>query len=365
MNRPLLLRFPSLASRLHPVELGQFPTPVLHAIKLGAAIGLESLYIKRDDLSGAVYGGNKVRKLEFLLGEALRDNRREVLTFGFAGSNHALATALYAGALGLRSISVLLPQPNAASVRRNLLMSHHANAELHHYESRMSAIFGTVRQLLRHRTRHGAWPMRIPAGGSSPVGIMGIVNAVLELEEQVRAGEIPVPDCVYVAVGSMGTAVGLLIGFALTDMKCVVTPIRVIDARLANPAKFKRLFDDTISFMRKADRSIPPIEVRPEWFSLRDDYFGERYAQYSEQGAEAIRLLEEHEGIRLDGTYSGKALAALVGDARAGALSDKNVLFWNTYNSRPFWETMPPIDYHELPRTLHRYFEGPVQPLDR
>lgn len=365
MKRPLLLRFPRLASRLHPIELGQFPTPVLRATKLGAAIGLENLYIKRDDLSGAVYGGNKVRKLEFLLGEALRDDRREVLTFGFAGSNHALATAIYASAAGLRGISVLLPQPNAASVRRNLLMSHRVNAELHHYESRWSATLGTALQLLRHRIRRGAWPMRIPPGGSSPMGIMGIVNAVLELDEQVRAGDIPAPDCVYVAVGSMGTAVGLLIGFALTGMKCAVVPVRVIDARLANPGKFKRLYHDTVSFMRNVDPSIPVIETRPEWFALRDDYFGERYAQYSEPGIEAIRLLEEHEGIRIDGTYAGKALAALIGDAREGALSDKNILFWNTYNSRPFWETMPPIDYHHLPRTLHRYFEGPVQPLDR
>lgn len=364
MNRPLLDCYPTLASRLHHVDLGEFPTPVLHARALGDAIGIERLYIKRDDLSAREYGGNKVRKLEFLLGEAVHEHRREVLTFGFAGSNHALATALFADRLGMRGISVLLPQPNAHSVQRNLLMGHHVHAELHHYSSKSAATIGTLWHLARHRARQGAWPRTIPAGGSSPLGIMGIVNGVFELHEQVRAGMLPPPQRIYTAVGSMGTAVGLLIGAALTGLDCKVVAVRVIDDTMANARALGALFAKTVSSMRAADPAVPQVTLQSDRFEWRDDCFGERYALYTEAGVEAMRLFEETEGVRVDGTYAGKALAGLIGDARKGALEGQTVLFWNTYNSRRFWESVPPIDYHQLPRTLHRYFENPVQTLD-
>ncbi|MBM3290886.1 MAG: pyridoxal-phosphate dependent enzyme, partial [Candidatus Hydrogenedentes bacterium] len=319
---------------------------------------------KRDDLSATEYGGNKVRKLEFLLGEARHEGRREVLTFGFAGSNHALATAFFANKLGMRGISVLLPQPNARSVRRNLLFGHHSGAEFHHYETQAAATVGTLAQLARHRIRHGAWPKIVPAGGSSPLGILGIVNGVLELDEQVRAGLMPAPRRIYTAVGSMGTTVGILIGLALTGIEATVVPVRVIDASMASAPALETLFARTVAFMRALDPSVPALDFQPARSQWRDDYFGERYALFTERGVEAIRMLEQTEGIRIDGTYAGKALAAVIGDARAGALDGQSVLFWNTYNSRPFWESMPPIDYHVLPRTLHRYFEEPTQPLD-
>lgn len=364
MIRPLLVRFPTLTSRLRPVELGQFPTPIHHAQQFGKSIGVPGVYIKRDDLSAAEYGGNKVRKLEFLLGEAVHDGRLEVLTFGFAGSNHALATAIYAKKLGMRSISVLLPQPNAHSVQRNLLMGLYSDAELHYYASRRTAAVGTLYQLVRHRLARGAWPRIVPAGGSSPIGIMGIINAVFELDEQLRNGEMPTPDRIYTAVGSMGTAVGLMIGIALAGLNCAVVPVRVIDSIMANPASMEAMCAKAIAYLRGADASVPAVSLGRDAFRLRDDFFGERYGLYTYAGAEAVRMLDETEGIRLDGTYTGKALAALVGDARNSALDGQTVLFWNTYNSRRFWESMPPIDYHRLPRTLHRYFEEPVQPLD-
>src|SRR6266581_738013 len=113
---PLFKAYPQLEQQLPHVSLGNFQTPVEKLTPVGDEIGLYSLYIKRDDLSGGVYGGNKVRKLEFLLADA-----KEVITFGFAGSNHALSTAIYGRQLGLKSTSMLMPQVNAHYVRRNLL----------------------------------------------------------------------------------------------------------------------------------------------------------------------------------------------------------------------------------------------------
>jgi 1-aminocyclopropane-1-carboxylate deaminase/D-cysteine desulfhydrase-like pyridoxal-dependent ACC family enzyme len=117
---PLFIHYPRLKEKLAYMPLGDFPTPVEKLERLGKKIGAGGLFSKRDDLSGKFYGGNKVRKLEFLLGQVRRKNAGEVLTFGFAGSNHALAMAIYAKDVGLRSISMLLRQPNAGYVRRNL-----------------------------------------------------------------------------------------------------------------------------------------------------------------------------------------------------------------------------------------------------
>ena len=128
---PLFERYPGMKDKLDHVPLGSFPTPVESLERLGREIGVNDLYVKRDDLSGEAYAGNKVRKLEFVLARVLAKGAKEVLTFGYAGSNHATATAVYAEQLGLRSISMLLPQPNADYVRRNLLLSYRCNAELH------------------------------------------------------------------------------------------------------------------------------------------------------------------------------------------------------------------------------------------
>ena len=176
-----------LAHELPYVSLGEFPTPVQKLDQLGRQLGLDNLFIKRDDLSGKIYGGNKIRKLEFILGNALRTQVKEVLTFGAAGSNHALATAIYAKQLGLKSISMLVPQPNAQYVRRNLLMSYYCGAELHLLPNIPFIAPLTnpavLYQLLRHGLKRGQFPMVIPMGGSSPLGSVGFVNAAFELKE--------------------------------------------------------------------------------------------------------------------------------------------------------------------------------------
>ncbi len=213
---PLFQHYPLLAHKLPYVALGVFPTPVQKLDQLGQQLGLDNLFIKRDDLSGKIYGGNKIRKLEFILGKAIRTKAGEVLTFGAAGSNHALATAIYADQLGLKSISMLASQPNASYIRRNLLMSYHYGAELHLIPNipfiPLVANPAVLYQLLRHRLKRGQFPMIVPMGGSSPLGAVGFVNAAFELQEQILKGEISEPDYIYVASGSMGTAAGLILG---------------------------------------------------------------------------------------------------------------------------------------------------------
>ncbi len=362
---PLFKDYPRLAGQLPHVSLGRFPTSAEKLEQVGNAIGLNHLYIKRDDLSGDIYGGNKVRKLEFLLGDAQRRNAKEVITFGFAGSNHALATALYANQLGLGSTSLLLPQVNAHYVRRNLLASHYFKADLRFYKNWTLLGLGLLHQLLRRRVKHGTFPRVIPGGGSCPLGVCGYVNAALELKAQIVAGELPEPDFIYVPLGSMGTAVGLTLGLKAAGLKCRIIAVRVIEKRLANAKKMARLFQDTASFLRKLDPAFPNLLLHEVDWTIRDDCLGSGYARFTEKAMKAASLMRERAGIILNGTYSAKAFSALLEDAEKQVLKGKMVLFWNTYNSRDLSKFAAEVDYHQLPKAFHRYFEEDVQPLDR
>ena len=230
----LFQRYPLLREKLPYVALGDFPTPVQRLERLGDELGIGQLYIKRDDLSGKLYGGNKPRKLEFELGDALRSGSSEVITFGGIGSNHALATAIYAKQLGLKTISMLVPQPNSNIVRRNLLADYHYGAEMHlcgtSLESAVSKLLiraVTLYQVIRHRIKSGRFPHLIRPGGSSPLGVNGFVNAALELSEQVAKGELPEPDFIYVAAGTMGTASGLTLGLKIAGLKSRMVAVTV------------------------------------------------------------------------------------------------------------------------------------------
>jgi len=367
--KALFERYPRLRDALAHVPLGQWPTPINRLDRLeqdfSEALGEGRLYVKRDDLSATPYGGNKVRKLEFLLGQALRDGRKTVLTFGAAGSNHALATAVYAQQVGLRSISMLVPQPNAQSVRRNLLMSHRVGAELHHCPGMASTAAASVRQLIRLRLRDGAYPQIIPPGGTSPLGMVGFVAGAIELHQQIAQGALPEPDCLYAASGTMGTVVGLLLGLAAAGLRTRVIAVRVTDPMYTSMRKARRYFQATNTLLHEADPAFPLLPFPEDQFELRHDFFGKKYALYTEEGVRAVQRMKETEGIALEATYTGKTLAALLADFESGALRDKTALFWNTYNSHDFSAEIDGLDYEALPAAVHRYFEEDVQPLDR
>ena len=369
---PLFKQYPPLGERLPYVPLGEFPTPIQKLDRLGTALGMSHLYMKRDDFSGRLYGGNKPRKLEFLLGNALRCNAKEMVTFGCVGSNQALATAIYARQVGLRSISMLMPQPNAHYVRRNLIMSHYCGAEMHlcgaGLESRrnMPLVFlATIYQLLRHRLKSGRFPQLMAPGGSSPLGVIGFVNAAFELKEQITNGEMPEPDHIYVPCGTMGTAAGLTLGVKAANLQTGVISVRVAGEHFANVKGMTRLIKKTNSLLCSLDSWFPRLEFSERDVDIRHDLFGQQYALFTKEGMEAVALVQESEGIKLDGTYTGKAFAAIVHDARKQSVRDEVVLFWNTQNSRDFSDAISAVDYRSLPRGFHRYFEEDVQPLDR
>ena len=359
---PLFYLYPRLAQNLPHVSLGEFPTPVHKLTKLGAELGTQHLYIKRDDLSARPYGGNKVRKLEFLLGEAAqREEVNRILSFGYAGSNHTLATAIYTRALGLASIAMLLPQPNAEYVRQNLLVSHAYGAELHHCRNIVTWLLATGYQLCRCKIKEGCFPTIISPGGTSTLGIVGYVNAAFELKQQIAAGDIPEPDFIYVALGSAGTAVGLMLGLKAAQLRTRVVAVAVVPARLAAMGRIKRLFRVANAFLHSRDGSFPLIELSEREIDIRRDYLGAGYGAFTDAGRRAAQLAYTHEGIPLDGTYTAKALAALSDDLRKAETRAKVLLFWNTFNSRDLPVGTNQNDYRQLPRGLHSYFEKDTQ----
>ena len=212
MTRPLLALCPSLVERFGHRPLADLPTPVDNADRLARKIGAGTLHVKRDDLSGTTYGGNKVRKLEFLLADALRRETDTVITFGCAGSNHAIATALYAKECGLRTVAMLTPQTNSHAVQKNLRAHLVAGTELRHCSDDNDARRSAAEYVRGRRAAGFPEPVIVPGGGTSGLGALGFVNAALELSAQIDAGQLPEPELVYVALGTMGTAAGLAIG---------------------------------------------------------------------------------------------------------------------------------------------------------
>ncbi len=359
----LFERYPILVDRLPRLTLGNFPTPVEKLSGLCRRLGRDNLYIKRDDLSGRTYGGNKVRKLEFLLAEARKYGAVRVITSGGAGSNHALATAHYAKQMGLPTVLMLFRQPNSHTVRENLLMNLHNGAELFHHDSYQEHLQALAEAVQEYRAADRKEPYVIPLGGSSPLGAVGYVNAGLELADQVAAGEIPLPSRIFIALGTMGTTAGLLLGLKAAGIRVSLHAVRVVPDYVADRDKCTRLFCQVNMLLRELDPSFPVCSIEPGELVIHDEYFGEKYGLFTPEAVVAAKLLRESDGIILDGTYTGKACAAFL--AGVGSSGEDTALFWNTKNSRPFPASVFASDYRLLPAPCHSYFTEPVQPLDK
>lgn len=361
--RELFARYPGTLA-LPWVELATLPTPVEPFPLLAEAARARALWVKRDDLAGNPYGGNKVRKLEFLLGEALAAGATDIITFGAAGSNHALATALYGARLGLRVHSMLMPQPNARYVRRNLLAAAAAGAELHHYPDRAHAMRGAAALRRRLRERTGREPYVIPFGGTTPLSGAGFVSAGLELATQVEYHELPEPDAVYVPLGSMGTAAGIALGMRAAGLRTRLIGVPVVSYEMDSAEALLEWIRRTQVVVRAVEPAFPALRWSADDFDIAGGFLGEEYARFTPAGMKAVALAGEC-GLHLEGTYTGKALSALLAHGRGGALEGRTVLVWDTYNSRDLSSLMAGASPDSLPARLRAYFEHDVQELDR
>jgi 1-aminocyclopropane-1-carboxylate deaminase/D-cysteine desulfhydrase-like pyridoxal-dependent ACC family enzyme len=309
---PLLRRFPALAA-LPRVSLGRYPTPVQRIIRDDGRL----LLVKRDDRSGDVVGGNKVRGLEWLLAGVTHGHH--VLTAGARGSTHALSTALHAGQLGAATTVVRWDQemnPAARIVDRRLCASAHV------IDARLVPAAYLVAAAIRMR-RRVLW---VPAGGATPVAVLGHVNAALELAEQIDASEIELPEEVYVPLGTGGTAAGLALGFRLAGLGIRLVCVRVVPRIVARRSRVLALANRAAALVeRTVGRRVP--RVAPADITIEHRFYGGAYGRPLHRGAEEPGVAVDS-GLLLDDTYSRKAFAAAL---RSRA---QRPMLWVTFDGR-------------------------------
>lgn len=358
----LLRAVPDLRGRLPWVCCTRLPTPVQRLEQFGAAIGARHLWIKRDDGSGPLYGGNKPRKLEFMLGDAIARGKTAVMTFGGIGTNHGLATALYARHYGLRTLLLLVEQPVTEKVRHGLLLYHACGAEMH-FAASVPAVAATAVALCARELARGHLPYVIPAGGSAPLGVLGYVNAAFELKEQIDAGAIPVPDHMFVPVGTAGTLAGLVLGCRLAGIKSRVVGVLVTDILPPTPARTARLANRAQAILRRAAPGLPSVRITADEVPIVTGFLGARYGMPTEDARALRDELARLEGIPAETTYTAKCLAAVRALAAEPPYRDGVLLYWHTYSAvDPAATLAVSSDPRQLPRAFHRFFEGATIP---
>jgi D-cysteine desulfhydrase len=318
-------RFRGLAETLPHVALSERPTPVRELAGLG-------IWVKEDGAFGSGgWGGNKVRKLEWLIPDALRRGRRSILTFGGLGTNWGLATALYGREHGLETALALVDQPIDEHVRAQLARLEASGARLHRTHTKARTV-AMLPWLLVRNARGGRPPYLLPAGGSSPVGALGYVEAAFEVAAQVEAGALPEPAHAVVAVGTGGTAAGLALGFQLAGLRTRVVGVVVNDQLRLDPPVFTRLARRAAALLEHRGARLGELRLGSDMLDLTRDQIGAGYGHRTDAATAAAALAAE-ERLALDPVYTAKAMAGLLALRAEGGLGEP-VLFVHTDGPR-------------------------------
>lgn len=366
-DKPLLFDiYPDLKDKVPWISLlSTVPTPVDQLDKLEACYPSNNIriYIKRDDKDHDVYGGNKLRKFEFIFGHAKNKKRHGIVTIGGIGTNHGLACAMVARELGMTCDLFLFPQPLTWHVQRSLLLYQFFGAKLHFSKG----FFSLTLKVIGHQISHPKHYTMLPGGSllvgiGSPVGTLGFINAAFELKNQIDKGVLPEPDVIFVAGGSGGTAAGLIVGCKLAGLNTKVKIVAVSMNWVINPSTVTKNANSALKYLRKRDKIIPHFKIREDDFELINEYLGSDYGIKTKRGQQAIDKVMETDGIqkkfKLETTYTGKAMAAMLDYISSN--NDKVVLFWNTYNSNDLDFILRKLgfNYSNLPKKFHQFYEN-------
>ena len=349
MSDYLAAAFPKIGAQLPKVSIAALPTPVSeHELTLPA--GSRNIVVKHDEATSALYGGNKVRKLEYLLQRAKERGARRVATFGAAGSNHALATAIHAAEIGLDCTCFLSHQRATPKVPVALNMHRRLGTEVFRFGHGVDAI-KLFRRHLQHRRM---WV--IPLGGTCWLGALGFVNAGLELAQQVADGIVEKPDHIYMACGTTGSAAGLAVGLAVAGLETTVQAIQVADNPFASEEKMRRLVSKIQLLLQRMDPMFGAV-VSAERLVWRDEFLAGGYARVDAPTENAVAIAKDQADLSLETTYTGKAFAAMLHDLQASTWNDERALFWNTYNAQPLpVDEARPDDLANIPADFERYY---------
>lgn len=319
-----------LLSRFPRVSLAHLPTPLEHLPRLSKHLGGPKIYVKRDDCTGLGTGGNKTRKLEFLMADAMQKNADVIITQGAVQSNHARQTAAAACKLGMACELIfekrVADAPDAYLNSGNVLLDRIYGANISEVEkgSDMNAAMEAVAEDLR---KQGKTPYIVPGGGSNPIGALGYVDCALECLSQANRDGIVIDHIVH-ATGSAGTQAGLVVGLKASHANIPLLGIGVNAPKDEQEEKVYKLAVETADYV-----GAPGIVVREDVVA-NCDYVGPGYGVPTEAMNEAVMLLARMEGLLFDPVYSGKGLAGLIDLIHKGFFSGANsVVFVHTGGS--------------------------------
>jgi len=332
---PLFEAYPELRHQIPHLSLGSFPTPLAPLKQLTDSLPTAAqLWIKRDDLSSVAYGGNKVRKLEFTLAEALERQAPEIITGGGLGSHMANATAVFTHAYGIPLQLILLKQPLNEHVRHNLLLNLAYGAHLHYSPNTLCFIWQFLSSYLQSSVRYRRLPYLILPGNSRALSNLGYVNMAFELRNQIQAGAMPEPDAIFIAVGSCGTMAGLWLGLQLAGLKSRLIGVQVMDSYIANPQRIARQAKKTLAHLQALASGLPKqgeLALKAADCNLNRAYLGAGYGHPTAAAEQAQQRLEQTEHMQLDPTYTAKTMAAMIDFACRPEQRGKHLLFVHTY----------------------------------
>ncbi len=330
---PLYKKYPELQVLCPRVPLLKKKTSVRKMEKMENLLGFgfhkSELWLKNDGETHSVFGGNKIRKLEFLLGGA-PSNVNHLVTLGATGSNHCVATSVVAQQLNLKCSVYLKAQTGADYVTENL--KHHSELKTRIWRDedlKTHKLFPSLEDLefLVDDVEKTLW---IPTGGSHPKSHWAYVNAALELNEQVEAGLCPLPEKIYIACGTSGSVVGLMAGFKMLGLDIQVIAVRVVPEFLLND---KSLLKALLKFNKELLRvGLPFLQWDKSEMNIQNTAFGEGYAEPTKASEKWSQIVGEQEGLLQEWTYTGKVWDAIVQDLEAGTLEGQKVFFWNTFH---------------------------------
>ena len=318
----------------HPrLHLTPLPTPLEFAPNLTALLGGPRIYIKRDDLTALAFGGNKTRKLEFLLPQAAAEGADTVITLGGLQSNWVRQTVAAARKLGMEAVVVLEGEPPKGDLQGNLLLDHLMGAELRYEpdvpqdveDLEIQGVFPITGKIAEEYRAKGRHPVLMPLGGATPVGNLGYINAVDELGDQLKELGIKA-DYVIAATGTGGTQAGIECGLRLSGMDTKMLGISVSRHTRPKEEEIAELCNATMEFLGCGGERFESVQI-----SVNYDYIGAGYGAVTEQALEAVSMAARTEGLILCHTYAGKAFAGMVDLIRKGVLTKEDtVVFFHT-----------------------------------
>lgn len=314
-------------SRLHFAHL---PTPLEPLTRLSKALKGPEIWIKRDDCTGLSSGGNKTRKLEFLMAEAQTQGAEVIITAGALQSNHARQTAAAAARCGLKCLLILengLQSKNPLYLQNdNVLLDRLFNAKIQEVTAGTD-MDAALSEAVADFAKNGVKAYSIPIGGSNPIGALGYVDCAQELSSQAQSMDLTF-DALVMGTGSAGTQAGLVAGFKQTGLNLPVHGMCVSALRHDQEEKVRKLTVETLELIG-VDAHLNDDDIK-----ANSDYVGEGYAIPAASTLEAIRMTAETEGLLLDPVYTGKAMAGLIDYARKGLFrKSDNVVFLHTGGS--------------------------------